>query len=220
MRYLSGVAHDVIAVVRANRGWMTWNLILAVIPAGIAVGLFPHRGRRTWLWWIGVVVFAGFLPNAPYVVTDLIHLHPDILRATGHSVVLVGILPLYAVFIFCGYLAYVASVELIVREVRTTSLTFPRWAIVLLTHAVCAVGIVLGRVARLNSWDTITSPTSTVERTFSTLAWSGAPFMLLAVFVAVTLTYAAVHGACVVSLRTFARLGRRFGLDPRAAEAT
>ena len=213
MGYLHGVAHDIAGVVRANRAWMTWNLLLAVLPACLAVGLFPHRNRRSAAWWAGVAVFALLLPNAPYVVTDLIHIHPDIERATGHSVVLAGILPLYAAFILIGYLAYVACVELIVREVHTAAPGAKRWAIVGLTHIVCAVGIVLGRVARLNSWDTITSPTSTIERTFSALAWGGAPYMLGGVLVAVTLTYAVVHRLAVTVLRTMARLTRLGGLQ-------
>ena len=50
-----------------------------------------------------------------------------------------------------------------------------------------ALGIVLGRIARLNSWDTVTAPAGTVERVFATLTWRGAPVAFVAVFVAVAL---------------------------------
>ena len=50
---------------------------LAAVPAILAVPLFWGTHRRTPFWWLGVVVFALFLPNAPYVVTDIIHLRLD-----------------------------------------------------------------------------------------------------------------------------------------------
>ena len=46
----------------------------------------------------------------------------------------------------------------------------------------------LGRVARLNSWDTVQNPRWTVEEVFNTLSWRGAPFAVVAVFVAMVVT--------------------------------
>jgi uncharacterized membrane protein len=215
--YLSAVAHDVVGVVRDHKGWMGSNLVLALIPLGFALALFPHRDRRSVGWWIGVAAFAAFLPNAPYVVTDLVHLRGDIQAATGHSTVLAGILPLYAAFIAIGYLGYVGCVELVVREVHTSRPQAPRWAIVVTIHLACSVGIILGRVARLNSWDTITSPRTTVERTFAALAWKGAPASTVAVFVAVTITYWAVRTLAVGVGRGAARVVDALAPGPEPA---
>ena len=193
MAYLHWLSHEIAGVVRANRFWMTWNLLLAGLPALLAIGLFVRPHRRTALWWAGVAVFALFLPNAPYVITDLVHLRGDVSVAQGDGVVLAGILPLYGGFIVAGFVAYLVSVELVIREVRSVRPAASRWPIELGIHLLCSVGVVIGRISRLNSWDPAASPGSTLERILTTLSWRGAPVAIAAVFVAVTLTYGIVR---------------------------
>jgi uncharacterized membrane protein len=53
---------------------MTANLFLAAVPFILAAFLFVPPRARTAGWWIGVGTFVAFLPNAPYVLTDVIHL--------------------------------------------------------------------------------------------------------------------------------------------------
>ena len=189
MGYLHQLVSQIHLVVYENRGWMAWNLILAFVPAGLATVLFLPPHRRSLGWWLGVGAFALFLPNAPYVVTDLIHVRADVARASSDGVVVFGVLPLYAAFVAAGYSSYIYCMELIVREVRTVHPRVRRSLVELPVHALCTLGIVLGRVTRLNSWDTITHPRSTVERTFTTLTWRGAPFVYVATFVAVWVTF-------------------------------
>ena len=56
-------------------GWIIWNLFLAFIPLGLSFWLFRWQTKsRSLLWWIGLIVFIAFLPNAPYLLTDIIHL--------------------------------------------------------------------------------------------------------------------------------------------------
>jgi uncharacterized membrane protein len=47
----------------------------------------------------------------------------------------------------------------------------PAWvAIELVVHAVSAVGVLIGRVARLNSWDAVVHPRNTVWTSLATLS--------------------------------------------------
>lgn len=154
------------------------------------------------MWWVLLTVFALLLPNAPYVVTDLIHLRGDIAAAPSTGVVLTSILPLYGAFVTLGYLSYLACIELVIREVRTVLPASRRWVVTAIIHAACSVGIVLGRLARLNSWDTLTSPTSTLDRAFATLAWRGAPIAWLVVFVAVATTAAVLRTVVAAAWRS------------------
>jgi uncharacterized membrane protein len=48
-------------VARANRFWMTWNLILAAVPLVLAVPVFRWAGRRGVVWWAGLALVALFL---------------------------------------------------------------------------------------------------------------------------------------------------------------
>lgn len=193
MAYLHDVLAGVEALVRENRYWLGWNTFLALVPLALALALLWRPHRRTPAWWAGIGAFALMLPNAPYVVTDLVHLRWMALRAASGAVVVVGLLPLFAVFIGVGYLSYLACLELIVREVRSVRASSPRWVIELPVHVLCSVGIVLGRIPRLNSWDAVTTPRWTAEQIFDTLTWRGSPVAVAAVFVAVVATTTVVR---------------------------
>jgi uncharacterized membrane protein len=157
-----GVLHQALSVASAHGDWMAWNLLLAVVPVLLAAALFRSRARRTGLWWVGVAIFVAFLPNAPYVLTDVIHLFDDI-RGTSSDLVLLGVhLPLYLTFFAIGFGSYVAALEL-ARRFAHGELPGLRWTPVELgLHLLCAAGIYLGRVVRLNSWEILTRPRAVV----------------------------------------------------------
>lgn len=217
MSYTRWLAGEILDVGRINRYWMTWNLILAFVPAVLAIPLLWRPHRRTAGWWAGIVVFALFLPNAPYVLTDLIHLRLDAARAASDGVLVFGVLPIYGVFVLLGMASYLFCVEGIVREVRSARPGTPRSGIELPVHALCSLGIVLGRIARLNSWDTITRPAGTVETVFATLTWRGAPFAFLAVFIAVWCSYTVLRALVHATGTWGIRWAERLGLLPRPA---
>lgn len=218
MGYLHWLAWEVVGVAQINRSWMTWNLILAFIPAVLAVPLLWRPHRRTGGWWLGIVVFALFLPNAPYVLTDLIHLRADAGRAESDGVVVFGVLPLYGLFVLLGMSSYVFCVEGIVREATSVRPRLPRWMVEVPVHALCALGIVLGRIARLNSWDTITRPVGTAETVFATLTWRGAPIAFLTVFLAVWVSYLVLRTLAVALWSWASRWVDRLGRFRRSAE--
>lgn len=135
--------------------FLLWNLILAVVPVVMAL-LLRGLSRARRLPPLQVAVFAAwlvFLPNAPYLVTDFIHLgsRPPVPLwfdvAMLSSFAATGVLLCYS---------SVADVEAVVTR------QFGRaWATIvsLVSLALCGVGIYLGRFLRWNSWDILTSPT-------------------------------------------------------------
>src|SRR5687768_11998127 len=128
---------------------MVWNTMLALVPLGLALLLFANRARRLgFLWWIGLAAFVAFLPNAPYVLTDLIHLRGDTiaLRSTGvHPALLHAE---YAVFLIVGVACYAGSLELLRRFVKANGWSARLAFLVEFSlHALCSVGVLLGRVA-------------------------------------------------------------------------
>ena len=53
---------------------MGLDLFLALIPLGIALLIFQKKSSvPTILWWPLLAIMVLFLPNAPYVLTDVIH---------------------------------------------------------------------------------------------------------------------------------------------------
>src|SRR5690349_2260855 len=57
--------------------FLAWNLFLAWLPyvfALVVVKIHADPFRRKWKLWLAGVLWALFLPNAPYIVTDFNHL--------------------------------------------------------------------------------------------------------------------------------------------------
>jgi len=210
------VLHALGQVVIRNRFWMTWNLILAFTPAVLAVLVFRSRGPRTPGWWAGAGLVLLFLPNAPYVVTDLVHLRDDVVLAGGDLAVVGGVLPVYGTFILAGFVAYAVAVTELGRYLSSVGLGRFRGAAELAVHGACAVGVVLGRVARLNSWEPVTQPHTTAERIVLTLTWRWAPVAVVVTFLATWVGYMVVRGAgraggrAVVAVVGHDALWRRF----------
>ena len=184
------VADNIEAVARRNDLWMAWNLFLAFVPVALAWLLFRHHGERRPQWWLGLALFVLFLPNAPYVITDLVHLRGDVVVAGDDLAVVTGVVPVYAAFIGLGVLAYTVSVMLMGRYLDRVGLASVRPAIEVGVHAVAAVGVVLGRVARLNSWEPVTEPHTTLERIVLTLSGRWAAVAVLGMFAVTWLAFA------------------------------
>jgi uncharacterized membrane protein len=148
----------VIQVLKINMNWMTWNLFLAFIPLVLSVWLFRNRKGRSLIWWLGCLVFYAFLPNAPYLLTDIIHLIDDIRTIQSIWVITLILLPVYFLVITAGMEAYVIS--LINLGYYLHRIGKSKWILgaELITHGLSAVGIYLGRFLRFNSWDFVTQP--------------------------------------------------------------
>ena len=163
--------------------WLLVNTVLAWLPAVLAFPLFTlgRDARRGVLWWGGVVLFVLFLPNAPYVVTDLVHLRSDV--SDAHGPVVTGVLPVYAAFIASGFLAYYLALLQLRRYLVHHGLRARVPAVVLGLHLLVAVGIFLGRWSRLNSWEPVVHPRDAFERVLLAFTWTDAPALIAATFV-------------------------------------
>ena len=192
MGSLTVVARDLVDVAADNGRWMTWNLILAAVPAALAVAVFRHRGPRTALWWTGAGL-ALFLPNAPYVVTDLVHLRDDVLGAGSDLSVITARAPHVRGVHRRGFLAYALAVGEMGRYLTRIGLAHwwhpPRWR-----PTPCARwGWCSGAWPRLNSWEPMTEPHGTAERIVLTLSWRGAPFAVLVTFALIWVCHGATR---------------------------
>jgi uncharacterized membrane protein len=175
---------------RRHSGWIVWNLFLAFIPLALSVWLFRRSsGSRSVLWWVAFLVFIAFLPNAPYLLTDIIHLIRAIRSDYSAWIITLVILPPHLIAIVAGFEAYVISlINLGYYLHRQGASKFIVWA-ELMTHALCAIGIYLGRFPRLNSWDFVTQPDA-VARTVLDNLTSKRPVLVIAItFVVLTVLY-------------------------------
>jgi uncharacterized membrane protein len=160
---------QILHTIQSNYRWMTWNLFLAIIPFLLSQWLFRGNRRRSALWVLGVIAFVAFLPNAPYVLTDVIHLVNDIRWHPSIWLITLIILPLYLVFILTGFEAYVLSLINLGNYLRRQGQK--QWVLgaEITLHSLSAIGIYLGRFKRFNSWDLVTQLDTVLSSVLSDL---------------------------------------------------
>jgi uncharacterized membrane protein len=146
-----------------------WNLFLALIPLIFSFWLFRPSASRSVIWWGIFLVFVAFLPNAPYVLTDSIHL-PELIRNYPVSIVLLILIPQYTLFIFIGFQAYVIALIRLNDYLIFLDKERYRYLVNAIAHILSAIGIYLGRFERFNSWDLVTQPLIVIQTTFYDLA--------------------------------------------------
>ncbi|MGA7935748.1 MAG: DUF1361 domain-containing protein [Kovacikia sp.] len=162
-------------------GWILWNLFLAFIPLVLSFWLFRRKTNvRSVPWWLGVAVYLAFLPNAPYLLTDIIHLIRGIRAGNSVWVIALIFVPLHVLAILSGFEAYVVSLlnqgHYLKRQGQKQ---YVGWS-ELLTHALCAIGIYLGRFRRFNSWDLVSDPGNLLLQTLDDLT-SKLPLLVIGV---------------------------------------
>ncbi len=170
---------------------LLWWVALGLISIGMSIFLFKReKSRRTVLWWLGLVSFIAFLPNAPYLLTDIVHL----IRATSSGTIRVWaialvLIPLHAIAILLGFEAYVIALinqAYYLKQKGNERLILPTE---LLIHALSAIGIYLGRFVRLNSWDFATDPTNVLTLTLNALTSKRPAAVVFVTFVILSVLY-------------------------------
>jgi uncharacterized membrane protein len=173
-----------------HSGWIIWNLFLALIPLALSFWLYRRKTKvRSLLWWVAFVVFLAFLPNAPYLLTDVIHL----IRATrmGYSVWIIVLIfiPLHLFAILAGFQAYVISVMNQSSYLKRIGAgKFIVWS-ELITHALCAIGVYMGRFLRFNSWDLVTDPGNVLLVTLDDVTAKKPLLVIFISFIGLTVLY-------------------------------
>jgi uncharacterized membrane protein len=171
-------------------GFMSWNLFLAFIPFAFSIFLFRRQANRNILWWVGLIIFTLFLPNAAYVITDIIHFVSDVRTPdiSGNGIIFV-IIPQYLVFIIAGFQCHVLSVMRFMNYIQIKDNLTKLIGIELGVNLICAYGVYLGRFPRLNSWYIITRPYRLVNTVVDSFMASNFWFAMFIFFVTITLLY-------------------------------
>jgi len=137
--------------------YLPYNMLLAGLPLVFSCGALwtEHKRHRLlalplWLLWL------FFYPNAPYILTDLIHLRNYDFFAGGifnsDPAVWFGFLHLCAgVMVGCCY--GLISLLLLQRHVVRTYGRAYGWSLAVGTSLLSGVGIWIGRCMRFNTWD-------------------------------------------------------------------
>ena len=187
---LAMLASRVLFARRLELGFYPWNLILAWIPFLLALriyGLRASRSPRYGLLAVCAVLWFFFFPNAPYIVTDLVHLKTRAPVPKWFDLVMM------VSFAWTGLCLGYLSLYLMQEVVRSRLGWRWGWRFVVAMLALSSFGIYLGRFLRWNSWDVIARPLSLVSDVVRRVGSDGNPelFAFSATFFAFSLlTYA------------------------------
>lgn len=140
--------------------FLVWNLFLAWIPFGISLAFRKEISMKWWARGGLFVLWLLFFPNAPYILTDLIHLHKR------EGIPLWYDLMLILAFAWSGLMLGFASLHNVHVFIREKFGLMKAWMIVLGLFLLCGFGIYLGRFLRWNSWDMLMNPLKVLEDSF------------------------------------------------------
>ncbi len=148
-----------------------WNLFLAWVPFMLAV--FSHHiyserytsKLTTAVLWILGFIWLMFYPNAPYIITDYIHINvynyafkiKDSLEF-GRNFWIWYDFVLISLFAWIGVMLGFVSLYLQQKLVKIRYNNTLSWVFVLTVLFMSAYGIYLGRFVRWNSWDIFVNP--------------------------------------------------------------
>lgn len=135
--------------------FLVWNLFLAWLPVLFAMEVFRRHRRGDAMGW-KLISLTGlwllFLPNAPYIFTDVVHL---LFRLRPHFWIDLSLVLLPAL---TGFLLGFVSLFLMQSVVNDRFGRAAGWVFVLVATGLSGFGIYLGRFMRWNSWDLVAHP--------------------------------------------------------------
>jgi uncharacterized membrane protein len=136
--------------------FLVWNLFLAWIPLAAALACHAFARARNYGLAVGAgVIWLLFFPNAPYMLTDYVHIRD--VRLTS---------PLWwdalmlSSFVWTGLMLGFVSLFLMQDVWGAYVGRFTSWLLAALALALGSFGVYLGRFVRLNSWDALLHPRS------------------------------------------------------------
>lgn len=148
------IAFRIIFTQQIFYGFLIINLALAIVPYAIStvLQLSPRLAKSNFLIVAVSLGWLLFLPNAPYIVTDILHFKKESTMPEWFDVLML-------VSFSCSGLAFGYS-SMAVMEMTWQSRFGQKIAngFILLSCLLSGFGIFLGRFLRYNSWDILSKP--------------------------------------------------------------
>ncbi|MGE0887342.1 MAG: DUF1361 domain-containing protein [Blastocatellales bacterium] len=185
----------------APQTWLIWNLFLAWLPLLGAIIAYNLNHLPTRFRWLPIIGFAAlwliFLPNAPYLITDIIHLKQSKVVPIWYDLITL------VSFAWTGSFLGLVSLFLMQELVRRTMGKAASWLFVVTVLVLNGFGIYFGRFLRWNSWDILFRPSSLLNELLDgllnpmahlqTLAFAGLFTLLFSIVYLMVLSFTHLH---------------------------
>lgn len=139
----------------SNFAYLLWNLFLAWVPLAIALSIRKIKNRVTQA--LVVLLWLAFLPNSPYLITDLIHLNERHISANWSDAMILFIAAL------TGLSAGIVSLRMVHQWLRSQAGNSISQLAMAAIFILTGYGIFMGRIQRWNSWDLATRPMAVIS---------------------------------------------------------
>lgn len=142
-------------IIVQNIIWMSFNLALAWL--GVVFGWIMYLTKSRILRVFSFILWIIFAPNTIYILTDVIHIQNQISRVATPFVTIV--LVQFFFFLILGLLSFVVALEpfeKLLKKTKITLTTLQVQGIIFIFNCLFALGVVLGRFQRVNSWEIFT----------------------------------------------------------------
>jgi len=142
---------------KLNYLYLLWNLFLAWLPLFFSYLLyhrlhFPTDRLKMWKFWGMTLLWLLFFPNAPYIITDLVHINERHHPASWFDALLLFSFAISGLAVGINSL-FIMQINVEKRLGRKLS-----YLVIGASIFLSGFGVFLGRVQRWNSWDIITRP--------------------------------------------------------------
>jgi uncharacterized membrane protein len=137
-----------------NISWMGWNVFLALIA--LLCGWLLLRIRQKVLKVAFALIWFIFIPNTLYLITDLPHIIWQWHRM--HHAGQIVLTLQYLILVLIGLVTFILAVYPVEKALLRSSWPKKKSLVpvfIIITNFFIGMGIVLGRVQRINSWDII-----------------------------------------------------------------
>ncbi len=134
---------------------LVWNLFLAWVPylfSLLAAVLHQNQPKQWWKLLVPGLIWLVFFPNAPYLVTDFLHLEKRPYVPIWYDILML------ASFSWTGIFLAITSLRTMQVIIKAYLGLIVSWFFVGFALALGGLGIYLGRFERWNSWDLLFHP--------------------------------------------------------------
>lgn len=176
--------------------FLIWNLFLSWIPLGISLIMrYIHSkvNRGGFILVVLGMIWLLFYPNAPYMLTDYIHLR------NSHSLLTWVDLVIHSVFIWTSLFVGFLSLFIVNGIIHKLTNKIIVWLFTIGVLFLSSFGIYLGRFIRWNSWDMILNPLSLITSVLENINFESILFTMM-YGILLTLIYTFLYGLTFLRL--------------------
>ncbi len=163
--------------------FLLWNLFLAWIPFFISRYMkYSNTSQRK--WYLNLLLFGTwllFFPNAPYILTDLVHLKQRSDMPYWYDMMIL------LFFCFNSLFLGIASMIHMKRVINKFFRNSISHIIILLILTMTSLGVYIGRFERYNSWDVFTDPVNLFRDVYGLLLNAGEDLRFLYMFISLSI---------------------------------